>query len=78
MAERLIVVSGEHAYPTGDGLALVRRAGGLRFLSPAQAQTVRFKVVRAGDDCSDMPAEGAARLLQSGEIAVVAPATRKR
>lgn len=71
MKERLIVVSGEHCYPTGAGLELVLRKGGLSKLTEAERRTVRFKVVNPGDDCSDMPANGAAERLASGEIARV-------
>jgi len=73
VGKRLVVVSRGFAYPTGDGLALVRKAGGLSKLSPADRARVRFKSVGVGGDCSDMPAESAALYLERGDIALVAP-----
>lgn len=64
---RYVVVAGEHSYPIGAELARVRKAGGLRFLPNG----VRMKVVRVGEDCSDMPRESLPGLLASGHVARV-------
>lgn len=71
MAKRLVAVTRGFAYPVGDYLARVREAGGLSRLTADQARVMRFKVVPVGGDCSDMPADAAARYLSRGDIAVV-------
>lgn len=68
---KLVAVSRGFAYPVGEGLALVRKAGGLSKLSEAERKRVKFKTVAIGDDCSDMPSESVALRLERGEIAIV-------
>lgn len=74
---KLVAVSRGFAYPVGESLALVRKAGGLRGLSESERKRVKFKAVAIGEDCSDMPnvteAERAsvALRLERGEIAIV-------
>lgn len=70
---RLVVVSGGFAYPTGDALELVRKAGGFSRLTETVRKSVKFKTVTVGDDCSDMPFESQAVYLERGEIAIVDP-----
>lgn len=71
MADKFVAVSRGFAYPVGADLALVRQAGGFSRLPEDQRARVRFKTVRPGEDCSDMPSESLARYLTRGDVARV-------
>jgi len=57
MGKRYIVAPGhEFNYPADStSLRLVMAVGGRTKLKPEQLDQVKFKTVRAGEDCSDMP-----------------------
>ena len=71
MADKFVAVTRGFAYPCGVDLARVRAAGGFSNLPDDQRATIRFKTVRPGEDCSDMPAESLAHYLERGDIARV-------
>ncbi len=71
MAEKYVAVTRGFAYPVGADLVLVRKAGGFSKLPADARATVRFKTVRPGQDCSDMPAESLAHYLSRGDVARV-------
>lgn len=72
MSDRLIVKTRTFTYPAdAESLALIRRAGGLSKLPREQQRSLKWKVVRPGEFCDDMPAESVALRLQRGEIARV-------
>ena len=65
------------SYPAdAESLATIRQHGGLRRL-PAGV-TVRYKTVKPGEWCDDMPAESAAIYLERGEVEQVPVAEPKR
>lgn len=71
MGDKFVAVTRGFAYPVGVDLARVRKAGGFSKLSEAERAAIRFKSVRPGQDCSDMPAESLAHYLQRGDVARV-------
>ena len=85
MAERLRAKTRGFAYPAdAASQRLVREAGGLSKLTPAQRDRIRYKAVAIGGFCDDMPPDAAARYLERGDIERVtvdeppAPAGRRR
>jgi hypothetical protein len=70
MSNRYIVAEGqEFCYPADPiSLKIVQDAGGLSKLSPEQRLQVKYKRVKAGEDCSDMSASGLAFHLSVGEV----------
>lgn len=71
MADKFVAVTRGFAYPVGAALALVRKAGGFSKLPDDVRASIRFKTVRPGEDCSDMPAESLAHYLTRGDVARV-------
>ena len=57
MATRYTVAPGnEFTYPAdGNSEAIIRHAGGIKSLTEKERDQVKFKTVREGEDCSDMP-----------------------
>jgi len=53
-------------YPTGASLKTVLAAGGMSKLTIVQRERVKFKHVKAGSYCDDLPAVSKARLLANG------------
>ncbi len=70
-AEKFVAVTRGFAYPCGADLAAVREAGGFSSLPEDMRAKIRFKTVRPGEDCSDMPAESLAHYLERGDVARV-------
>jgi hypothetical protein len=71
------VLSGEPTWPVGDSLRLVREAGGLRHVAPADRARLRFRTCAAGDVVTDVPAESIETLIAQGVIVEVATASRR-
>ena len=73
MAERLRAKTRGFAYPVGADLDVVRAAGGMRNLTPAQLEEIlpRIRLVAIGEWCDDMPADSAALYLSRGQIEIV-------
>ena len=60
------------AYPaTSEGLRLVREAGGLSKMTPAERARVRYRTVQPGGWCDDMPEESVALYVARGEVELV-------
>ena len=80
MADRYTAVV-EFTYPADpESLKIVRAAGGLPFVSREQRASVRYKVVKPGEDCSDMPPESLKIYRERGEVIATpqAPSAAKK
>jgi hypothetical protein len=59
----------EFTYPADAvSLRLVKEAGGVSQMTDAERAQVKFKTVKAGEDCSDMPLSSAAIYAERGWI----------
>jgi hypothetical protein len=59
----------EFTYPADAvSLRLVKEAGGVSQMTDAERAQVKFKTVKAGEDCSDMPLSSAAIYAKRGWI----------
>lgn len=67
---RYVVAPGQlFTYPAdAASTQMVRNAGGRSQLTPEQALLVKYKTVKEGDDCSDMPTESLAVYLLRGWV----------
>lgn len=71
MADRLTVGPRALTYPADEASwAIVREAGGLSKLTPAQRASVKLKRVEPGQSCDDLPADAAAARIARGEVIV--------
>lgn len=59
----------EHTYPADmQSLHIIQAAGGVSKITDEQRAQLKFKTVRPGDDCSDMPASSREIFLERGWI----------
>ena len=63
-------------YPTPGSLKTVLAAGGVSKLSEAQLEKVKFKEVKAGSLCDDIPDKSIKSLLAQGSIEEVTPTAK--
>lgn len=68
----------EHTYPAdAQSLSVIKAAGGLSQISDEVRSQLKFKTVRPGDDCSDMPDSTKEIFLERGWIEEVQTAPAK-
>jgi hypothetical protein len=74
-AVRYVVAEGqEFNYPADAAtVALIAKAGGRSKMTQEQHKKANYKIVKAGDDCSDMPQTALALYLERGWIVALAP-----
>lgn len=64
----------EFTYPADPiSLRMVQDAGGVSQLTETQRQKIKFKTVRSGQDCSDMPLSSRAEYVRRGWVLEVDP-----
>lgn len=70
MQKRYTVAKGaEFTYPADPvSLRIVQEARGVSEMSEKKRAQVKFKTVRGGEDCSDMPESSAAIFLERGLV----------
>lgn len=70
MSKHYTVAEGcEFTYPADvASLRLVQKAGGVSKLSNEELSRIKFKTVKSGDDCSDMPLSSLQVYLSRGDI----------
>lgn len=55
-------------YPVGDSVEVIRKAGGIRKLSPEKRARLNFKRANPGDWCDDIPDAPRGAYLAAGKI----------
>ncbi|MCG3776797.1 MAG: hypothetical protein JW395_3668 [Nitrospira sp.] len=72
MSKRCVVAEGqEFIYPADPiSLRLVREAGGVSKLTPEERAKIKFKTVKSGEECSDLPEPAFSIYVERGWILV--------
>lgn len=72
MSQRYTVADGqEFTYPADPiSLRLVKEAGGVSKLTPEDREKIKFKTVKGGDECGDLPEPARSIYIERGWIIV--------